>query len=147
MLYLVSYKEMCKINDDIYQFKLNPDLSITKNDSPLAKKQPNIKFDDIVLCPFCLNSNVLDSFKIEKGLRVCPTCKRKLKFSTLAEVSNIEMFIDFVFNYRLNGFWSKICLDVVPKKRFETWNNRLYKLGISQIFWERYKEMKGDYTF
>lgn len=145
---MVSWKEQQKIIEDLQQCFLKPDLTITKNNYRFAKKQPKVEFDKVVLCPFCLMSYVLDKFVLRKGLRVCPNCGCQLKFSTLSEINDLDRFVKFVFNYRFSGFWSKICLDVKPitdNTRFNTWNNRLYSLGLSRDFWDKYKLLKGDF--
>lgn len=144
---MVSWKEQQKIIEDVQQCFLNPDLSITKNNRKYARKESNIKFDDVVLCPFCLMSYELSKFALRKGLRVCPNCTSQLKLSTLSEITDLDKFVKFVFGYRFNGFWNKICLDVLQKShdsRFNEWNNRLYRLGLSREFWDKYKNLKGD---
>lgn len=147
---MVSWKERQKMLEDSRQYQLNLDLTITKNKSFLAEKQHKINFDDIVLCPFCLTSHELDKFSLRKGLRVCPNCMAKLKLSTLAEINDLDRFVQFVFDYRFSGFWDKICLDI-PKKthdsRFNEWNKRLYGLGLSREFWEQYRSLRGDIEY
>jgi hypothetical protein len=143
----MDWKEQQKRLEDTQQCFLNPDLTIIKNNHNYAKKESNISFDSIVLCPFCLMSYELDKFALRKGLRVCPNCTCQLKLSSLSEINNLDKFVDFVFGYRFNGFWSKICLDVPAKTtetRFNEWNKRLHSLGLSYAFWERYKALKGD---
>lgn len=145
---MVKWEERQKVLYDIKQYKLNPDLSISKNNFKFAEKKNDMKYNDIVLCPFCLMSYELGKFELRKGLRVCPCCSSKLKLSTLAEIDNFDKFVQFVFNYRLNGFWNKICLDVPqtnPDARFNAWNSRLKSLGLSYDFWENYKRLKGDF--
>lgn len=145
---MVSWKEQQKAIEDIQQCTLNPDLTINKNTHIIAEQQPNIKYDDIVLCPFCLTSNQLYYFNIRKGLRVCPKCGSNLKLSTLSKIKNLDSFVDFVFGYRFSGFWDKICMDITPKTkddRFNEWNKRLKELGLSYDFWEKYKLLKGDF--
>lgn len=145
---MVSWKEQQKIIEDAQQCLLNPDLSIKKNDKPYAKNQAKAEFDTIVMCPFCLKSYQLGFFPIKKGLRVCPNCNAQLRATTLTEITNLDKFVEFVFNYRFNGFWSKICLEIKPitkDTRFNEWYKRLRDLGLSFEFWEKYKLLKGDY--
>jgi transcription elongation factor Elf1 len=133
--------------EDAQQMFLNPDLSITKNTYKSAKQQFKTEFDMIVLCPFCLSSYELGKFPLRKGLRVCPKCGLSLKTSTLTEITNLDRFVKFVFDYRFNGFWDKICTDIPlinKDSRFNEWNKRIYCLGLSQEFWEKYKTLKGD---
>lgn len=147
MVFKLDWKTQQKMREDAKQFILNPDLSITENKSLSIIEKGDKKFNDVVLCPFCLNSNELGNFYFRKGFRVCPNCSANLKLSTLSEITNLDKFVKFVFNYRFNGFWSKICLDVKPitsETRFKTWNNRLYLLGLSFDFWEKYKNLRGD---
>lgn len=132
---------------DVQQYKLNPDLSITKNPFRYAKKQNSLKYYETALCPFCLKSYELSKFFLHKGLRICPNCGSKMKLSTLADITDFNRFVEFIFNYRFNGFWSKICLEVKPitsNTRFNEWNKRLYDLGLNKAFWDRYKELKGE---
>lgn len=144
---MVSWKEHQKMINDVRQYCLNPDLTITKNKHKFAKEQPDIKYNDVVLCPFCLTSYKLEKFTLRKGFRVCPNCGSKLKLSTLSEITDLDRFIKFVFDYRHSGFWGKICHDVkpiTPNTRFNTWTKRLYSLGLSKYFWDEYKRLRGD---
>lgn len=146
-MFILDWKEQQKIIEDAQQCFLNPDLSIKKNNRNYATKQSNIKFDDIVLCLFCLFSYELNKFALRKGLRICPNCGSQLKLYTLSEINDLDKFVQFVFNYRFNDFWSKICLDVksiTSYTRFNEWNKRLYDLGLSREFWDKYKNLKGD---
>jgi len=147
---MVSWKKQQEALYDKEQCKLNPDLTISRNDFKFAKKQSKGKFDDIVLCPFCLNPNRLDRFIVKKGLRVCPNCEVNMKTSTLTELDSLDKFTLFIFNYRLNGFWNKVCLDIKQKvrdARFNEWNKRLEELGLNTYFWKRYKDMRGDIEY
>lgn len=144
---MVSWKEQQKIIEDSKQYILHPDLTITKNPYKSIVEKIDINYEKIVLCPFCLKSYELWKFPLRKGLRICPSCGTALKLSTLANITSLSRFVKFIFDYRFNGFWSKICLDVkptTPNARFNEWNNRLYKLGINTEFWELYKAMRGD---
>ena len=145
----MDWKEQQRLREDIQQCFLNPDLSIIKNKRDYAKKETNVKFDDIVLCPFCLMSYELNKFALRKGLRICPCCGLQLKLSTLGNIDNLDRFVKFIFDYRFNGFWEKICLDILAKDRntrFNEWNKRLYGLGFGfgKEFWDNYKRMKGE---
>lgn len=148
MVFILDWKKQQKLIEDAQQFFLNPDLTITKNNHIYTIKQSDITFETVVLCPFCLMSYELGKFSLRKGLRVCPNCGSNLKLTTLSEITDMDKFVKFVFGYRFNGFWNKICLDVPQKTvntRFNTWNSRLYSLGLSREFWDKYKNMKGDY--
>lgn len=145
---MIEWKKQDEIIRDIQQTFLNPDLSISKNTYSFAKKsKSSFNYNYIALCPFCLSSNAIGDYSLRKGFRVCPICGSNMKLSTLTEIQDLKEFVDFVFNYRYSGFWSKICLDVpqtTPNIRFETWNRRLYELGISKEFWEIYRNLRGD---
>lgn len=144
---ILDWKTQQKTIEDAQQYLLNPDLTITKNNHKYMKKEPNVKFDTVVLCPFCLRYYSLDKFLLRKGLRVCPNCTAQLKLSTLTEISDLDKFVNFVFNYRFSGFWDKICLDIPQKSkdsRFNEWNKRLFTLGLSLEFWRKYRMMKGE---
>jgi hypothetical protein len=49
---------------------------------------------------------------------------------------NISEFAQWVYNYRLNGFFDKI--------DFANWNKQLKLNGISTEFWEEYRKYKGE---
>lgn len=144
---MVSWKDQQKVFFDKQQMMFNNDSTVKMNDFKFAEKEPNIKYHNIVLCPFCLKSNELGKFALKKGLRVCPNCGLSLKLSTLSELDDLDKFVRFVFNYRLNGFWDKICLEVLKKdrdSRFNEWNKRLWQLGLSRGFWDKYRALRGD---
>lgn len=140
----MDYKEIEKAERDISQCVLNPDLSISNNPHKYAKKQSNANFATKALCPFCLNCGILAEFRLHKGLRVCPYCGTQLKLETLTELNDIEKFTKFVFNYRFSGFFNKLCGDYKGDDKFNEWNRRLYILGLSKSFWEKYHLLKGD---
>lgn len=143
----MKYSEIEKRQYDAQQYILLPDLSIKKNPLKYAKKIQDSDFNTIALCPFCLTSNELGKYRLEKGFHVCPKCSSRMILKTLLELNNLEKFVEFVFNYRFSGFWDKICLDIeqiTKDTRFNEWNSRLYSLGLSFDFWERYKALKGD---
>lgn len=143
----MNWDKRQKLIEDASQYKLEPDLTITKNKNKNAKTKPNIDFTKIVLCPFCLKFYEYQMFRISKGLRVCPNCNSQMKVSTLAKINNLNDLVHFVFDYRHSGFWDKICLDVKPineNTRFNTWNQRLYELILSKAFWDEYKLLKGE---
>jgi len=100
------------------------------------------------ICPFCLTPNTQPKFLLKEKnhyMAKCPECKQNVHFKTLFSIMKMDnglQFADFVFGYRLSGFWDKI------KPDFKEWNNRLYSLalGFGTEFWNRYKELKGDET-
>jgi hypothetical protein len=134
----MDYKEIEKRQYDEQQMVLNPDGSISKNPLKCAKKIDNTDYTILVFCPFCLEQISLWKFKLVIGFRICPNCQNKMLLKTLTTDMSAESFAQWVYNYRLNGFFSKIFPD------FETWNKKLYALGLSHDFWEEYKKLKGE---
>jgi hypothetical protein len=49
-----------------------------------------------------------------------------------------QKYAEWVFGYSLNGFWQKIS--------FSSWKERLFEIGWSQPFWDKYKALKGEAT-
>ena len=134
----MKYSEIEKRQYDAQQMILNSDLSISQNKRKFAKKQYDTNFEEIVMCPFCLESNELGKYRFTHGFRICPYCMAKLKTTTLTEIKDIEKFVKFMFEYRFMGGWDKTYPD------FETWNKKLYSLGLSHDFWLIYHRLKGD---
>ena len=134
----MDYKQKQKMEYDIKQSVLNPDLSISKNPHKYAKEQSEKDFTKIVMCPFCLNTTELWRFKFDGGLRICSNCLNKMRVETLLKISSIVEFANFVFDYRFSGFWNKIYPD------FKKWNEKLYELKLAREFWDEYKKLKGD---
>ena len=126
---------------------------------PNPHKYAKLFFKDKVknkslICPFCLNIQQLEDFTYSKGFYLC-RCGNNLTEKTLSymfDIFNVEtvktdLFAQWVYNYRLNGFFSKICLDteeLTKDLRFNEWCSRLHNLGISYDFWENYKRLKGE---
>ena len=74
-----------------------------------------------------------------KSLGKCPECKQLATFETLLTIPNFspQQFAEWIFDYG-KEFWKK-CI-------FEKFRNRLYlDKDYAKIFWERYKELKGEY--
>jgi len=96
----------------------------------------------VYFCPFCLFYGRIEQFEfktpkgnISKRLE-CPDCKNMMLRRTLEQKMNAEQYAEWVFDYRLSGFWQKC--------NFKVWKERLYKLGLSHKFWEKYKLLKGE---
>lgn len=110
----------------------------------------------LLICPFCFTTNYLQSFIYGKGYYKCRECGVRVTQKTLehildifnsGETIDVKEFAKWVYSYRFNGFFDKICLDVKSMQRdakFRAWNDRLYKFGISQDFWGYYKMLKGE---
>lgn len=100
--------------------------------------------DKMVICPFCLNIEYLSSYILDKGLYKCKYCKNRMTEKTLNIIFDIfnQQKIDiaayalWVYNYRLSGFFEKV--------DFKYWNNQMWKMSISQEFWDNYKRLKGE---
>ena len=95
----------------------------------------------IYYCPFCLHYGRHEEFetktakgKPSKKIR-CPECQNGMLNMTLTEKMDAEKYAEWVFMYRSSGFWQKC--------PFKKWKDRLYKLGMSKKFWEKYKLLKG----
>lgn len=97
----------------------------------------------IFYCPFCLSFGKLSAFEyktpkgnVSKGVK-CPDCKNKMLRKSITNTMSAEQYAEWVFDYRKSGFWQKC--------NFAVWNERLYKLGLSHRFWEKYRLLKGEH--
>lgn len=90
---------------------------IEENKFKFAKKMlKDIIKDKTILCPFCLNIFHLKDFYYSQGFYQCKNCKNKMKDTTLksmfewfnCEKPQIDKFAQWVYVYRLNGFFQKI---------------------------------------
>lgn len=144
----------CKTAQDKQQTILS-EFGILPNPYKFAKLffKDKVK-DKSLICPFCLRIQQLKDFTYAKGFYLC-SCGNQMTEKTLSYMFDIfnvetvktELFAQWVYNYRLNGFFSKICLDIeeiTKDNRFQEWNNRLHNFGISYDFWENYKRLKGE---
>ncbi len=114
--------------------------------NPLAEKQVDLK-QQTAICPFCLFTNDLSKFLyscgsgFHKRLGVCPECKHKSELRTLVTIPTMtpQEYAQFVFDYRLSGFWEKC--------NFKVWRERLdSEPEQARKFWNRYYDLRGDYT-
>jgi len=131
-----------KAKDDKQQALLSP---TTKNGIRL---RPQVTVDIVMvhtgeyLCPFCLHKDKIEKFLIStkkgyhKGLGKCPECGNQMKLKTLTEKMTPEQYADFVYPYRVDGFWQRC--------PYETWKQRMRQLGWAYRFWQRYKELSGE---
>lgn len=95
-------------------------------------------------CPFCLGYSRLRAFlqSTKKGFNrkagKCPLCGKGANLDTLIKMETwtAEEYAKFVFDYRSSGFWQKI--------NFSQWKDRLKIMGWTQIFWDAYKQLRGD---
>ena len=137
---MVTQKEILQLEYDKKQTQFAIDGTLIINQKVIDENTPLISMineQNFWICPFCLeNSN---KFIIEnKGLIKCSNCSNFMKLKTLLfikDCSNFE-YAQWVFNYRLSGFFKKI--------NFELWTKKMHKLGMSYEFWEKYKELKGE---
>lgn len=112
--------------------------------NPNKRAEQSYDFQKLVICPFCLIPHQANKFIIREKNKYsgkCPECKQEVHFKTLFDMLKWtgSDFADFVFSYALRGFWKKIypC--------FHDWKQKLIFLGMSTSFWERYKNLKGQY--
>lgn len=139
----MDYKEYTKMKQDKQQLKFGLTANLTNNDSFLAIEQYKLNFDSNVICPFCLTITKFDKgFKINKQFYQCLNCKNDMTKKTLSTIINMnpEEFAQWVYSYRLSGFFNKI------KPDFKTWLNTLetFDNNYSRRFWNKYKELRGD---
>ena len=135
-----TQKEILQLEYDKKQMQFALDGTLIINQKVINEQTPLISLineQNYWICPFCLeNSN---KFIIEnKGLIKCPNCSNFMKLKTLLfikDCSNSE-YAQWVFDYRLSGFFKKI--------NFELWIKKMHELGMSCEFWEKYKELKGE---
>jgi hypothetical protein len=87
-----------------------------------------------------LLSNFENYRYVDKALVECPNCKNKMRGNTLYFISQMSVpeFAQWVYNYRLNGFFDKI--------DFDQWNKQLKLNGIVTEFWDSYRKYKGENT-
>lgn len=103
-----------------------------------------VNANELVVCPFCLYKAQLKVFFIsnKKGISQkraqCPDCNNTMQMNSLYNDMTIEQYAEWVFGYRRSGFWQKC--------PFNTWKDRLYKLGWSGRFWSKYQALKADAT-
>lgn len=97
------------------------------------------------MCPFCLHADYYFRFEVKlksgktSGRCLCPDCGRKMMRESLTKSMSVEEYAQWVFDYSRSGFWQKI--------NFKVWNERLYQLGISREFWDKYKSLKGETVY
>lgn len=70
----------------------------------------------------------------------CPNCNNEMYIKTLLYVKTLDAsgLAEWVFHYPYYEYFKKC--------KFLDLNNRLYILGISKEFWEKYHKLKGDRT-
>lgn len=131
------YQISDKLDRDLNQTKLSSSGCVS-NIAKYAKKDLQINFNEMVLCPFCLEWSEWHLFKRTKGFYECIHCHNHMTFKTAYNIRkmNPREFAKWVFDYRMNGFFSKI--------NFQKWNNNLYEYGLSFEFWQEYKKLRGD---
>lgn len=133
-----------KLRDNLFYDKNQTKLTntgCTPNTFRFAEKVISIKYNENLICPFCLNIEIFGHFiKKRKNIFECPHCKNQMLKKTLDKIRKMNMseFAKWVDDYSLSGFFSKI--------NFESWNQKLYNLGLSYDFWEEYKRLKEELT-
>lgn len=102
----------------------------------------SVDVNQIVFCPFCLQSDKLQAFLIsnKKGISKsnaqCPKCQAGMRMSSLLRKWTAESFAEWVFDYSKQGYWQKV--------KFEEWKERLNGLSWGQRFWTKYRALKGE---
>jgi len=165
---MVDYTISEKMRYDKRQTLLTEN-GITGNDKSYAVRSNSYTIFDCrkVLCPFCLSYNQINKFlimntgkstknTINKLLGKCPNCQNSLQLITLDSLSSMSVhdFAFWVYEYRLNGFWSKVVRGHIKgsseaEKYFKEWSKKANLLSDSvhdkMNFWDWYKIFKGDY--
>lgn len=139
-----KYTREEKARYDKEQTTFDINSSISPNLRNYAVSFPHFDSEKVLICPFCLKPKEYKNFILREENRYmakCPNCKNQVQFKTLFNMLKWtgKEFADFVFPYAKMGFWKK----VYPC--FHDWKTRLIFLGMSTAFWERYKELRGDY--
>lgn len=136
------YVRQEKARDDKMQTIFSPWGEVEPRHKPKVEAIFTGDMNMMVACPFCLNSGRLQIFLVstKKGISQsnaeCPECHNGMKMKSLTADWTPEQYADWVYAYRLSGFWQKC--------PFATWKKRLKNSGIAGQFWERYKALKGD---
>lgn len=100
-----------------------------------------INTNPVFNCPFCLYIGTLREFYVKtkhgysKKRAKCPDCRNLMRMDTLTRHISVEDYATWVYYYAMSGFWQKC--------PFDKFKHRLYALGMSRQFWDRYKELKG----
>jgi len=137
-----KWKRDMKAMDDKHQTVFAPDTptGVAKRQKTIVNIQ--IAHTGIYSCPFCLYQAKIEHFLIStkkgfhKGLGQCPDCQNKMRFRTLTAEWTPEDFAEWCYGYSADGYWQK-----VPFSKF---SDRLYKIGWSKRFWDKYKQLKGE---
>jgi hypothetical protein len=135
-----TQKEILQLEYDKKQLQFALDGSLIINQKVLDEQTPIdavINESNYYLCPFCLEKSNKYTIK-NKGLICCPNCLVDMRVKTILFVQNCsnQEYAQWVYNYRLSGFFKKI--------NFEKWTKKLKQLGIAYEFWEEYKKLKGE---
>lgn len=131
-----------KSSDDKQQVRFNVGGWLEKPAPPKVESFMVCNPNEIVMCPFCLFKAQLNRFfvstkkGVSQGMASCPECHNGMRMKTLLAEMDATQYAEFVFGYRISGFWKKC--------PFEAWKKRLKDIGWSYQFWTRYKALKGD---
>jgi hypothetical protein len=113
----------------------------------------NLNPYEYVTCPFCLARSLFRQYLIstkkgyDRGKGKCPVCDNGVQFKTLVFMKQCELksnpngpenYAKWVWEYRRSGFWQKVQPLIEIRKK------RLYSMGWTSRFWEKYKELRGD---
>lgn len=137
----ISKKAIRNVRNDANQYVLAPSSTVAISD----RKHATTTFEEykptIYYCPFCLYYGMMKDFqfltakhKTSKKAR-CPDCKNEFLMRSLTSPMSAEQYAEWVFMYSADGYWKKCKWDI--------WKDRLYKLGMAQKFWDKYRLLKG----
>ncbi len=123
-----------------YVLDYKSETATTKRITPITTIVEETK--TVYYCPFCLFFGSISKFKFrtpkgkESKKARCPECKNEMLMRTITVSMTPEQYAEWVYAYVKDGFWQKI--------KFEKWKERLYKLGMAQRFWAKYRLLKGS---
>jgi hypothetical protein len=136
-----KYAREERMRSDHAQTCFQPDGSVQERYHARVQ-DASVDVNQIVVCPFCLQSDKLQAFLIsnKKGISKsnaqCPKCQSGMRMNSLLRKWDAESFAEWVFEYSKQGYWQKV--------KFEEWKERLNQLGWGQSFWTRYRALKGE---
>ncbi len=136
-----KYIRQSKSFDDRQQIKFDKDGKWIKPAEVEIVQFTAVNCNELVACPFCLYKAKLSAFFISTKTGIsqanakCPECHNGMRMKSLWNDMGASQYAEWVFNYRLSGFWQKC--------PFAVWKKRLKEIGWSTAFWARYRELKG----
>lgn len=135
------HRKAWKALEDPHQQVLAPKSKSGTRFRSKEAEEMAVPWDERVMCPFCLHIGKVKDFRVpkKKGYSTrkaeCPECGVGMLMKTLLADMTPEEFAEWVYGYRLSGFWQKCS--------FKKFTKRMYDMGWSYRFWARYKELRG----